>query len=41
MLAGAGAGEKAPAPARVATILVKFGHILTIYAQIERKNWST
>ena len=41
-LAGAGAGEKAPAlPLRlhkVATIFVKFSHILTIYTQIERKN---
>ena len=48
--AGDGAGEKAPAPGfccvaygvcggKVAKILIKFSYILTIYTQIERKNW--
>ena len=51
-LAGAGAGEKTPAPdccyvtkgycgGKVVTILIKFSHILTIYTQIERENGYT
>ena len=47
--AGAGAGEKAPAPdcygvalgycsGKVATILIKFGHFLTIFKKIVGKN---
>ena len=46
--AGAGAGEKAPAPGccfvakgycggKLSTILIKFCHFLTIYTQIEGK----
>ena len=48
-LAGAGAGEKAPAPGcccvtwgfcggKVAIILIKFSHILIMYTLIDRKH---